>query len=647
MLACCTNNVASNLLFPDEEFLQVMVARHWKFQKFLTVFLLGILTVTVAQSNSVGGFYALICLVTHCITLACGRVSAKVLLAASTVGFVVDAACLIMAHPETQNTFWLSFYGSLPGNRTGPPCPECLPGVKASWLFGISISYLLVFTIPFRNSAFVLPPCFAAYVSCLVYARYFSGRYVGWKRKNVHHTTVDELLLLSAMMVVAVVAKFLMESSEFKLWLALHDSRKMELREKILRFEAEYANECIKAGAEASSGDTELSVFQDNSCSGELDPRAPHSQASAPPVLESVFGRPYTEDERMALRCAFPHGSDCLQPDDTVWTNEAPRPIPVKQVLKGHHVLCYDHLSKSLKHAKVLNVVAQEGIVQWATVTLVDGTSIRVTADHPFLTQAYGRQRSLTPTQPNAVRAGDLKPHDDKVLVMKLVPVGVQSISVDSLQGLEEQTRISIDIQHPDRHSVFVSRADKSTTEHAMAIGASNLDVMGQEYSVRADKTFVSVHLQTPALRRTNSSPGRLQDSTTTVTHTRCSAPAQGTFCSSSTSSDSTHSYENDCTIRIGSTARPVIDASGRILQVSVVPNSEMQASLREYLAVREAGIPSLGSFDHKGGRCPNACWFENQRQHGRLKRCSVGVLCGHCHFDHDLWKRGRRSSNA
>jgi len=664
MPTCCTNNALTYLFSPDPDFLQVMVAKSLKFQIVLTVFLLTSVAASISQSDSISAFYALICLISHCITLVCGSMSRKALLVASTVSFVVDAACIIMSHPETQNTIWLDFYASFPYNDGHPPCPKCKPLMEPSWVFGIFISYLLMFTIPFRTLVFALPPCFASYVILLVYARYFSGRY-GEIQETVHNITVDELLLLSTTIVFAVVAKFVMESSELKLWHALHDSRKTALSEKILRCEAEFANECIKTGAEASRGDNAPSDFQQSSHSGGLNPCAPHSQASAPPVLEGIFGKSYTEDERMALRHECSHGSDCLQPDDTVWTRESPCPIPVKELLKGQHVLCYDNLGKSVKHAEVLNVVAQEGTVQWATVALVDGTSIRVTADHPFLTETDGRPRSLLAVQQKAVCARDLRPHDDKILVMKFVPVGVESINIDSSEDLKDQTRVSIEVQHPARHSVFVSPAHQLKSEHAMAVGASNLDNMGGEYSVRADKTFLNVILETPALRRNNSSPGRLQNITTTVTTTtttmrRCSASISGPPYQSSgsdsgssmagplsASSDSTNSWEKDCTIQIGPKVRLVVDASGHIAQVCSVPNKEMHASLQDYIRVKKAGIPSIGSFEHTAGRCKNACWFENQRQYGRQKRCSLGPLCDRCHFDHHFLKRGRRASNA
>jgi hypothetical protein len=446
-----------------------------------------------------------------------------------------------------------------------------------------------------------------------------------------------------------------MEVGEFKLFLALEDSRLVALNEKIMRCEAEYATECIKTGVDSSRRVDAPSTVHGSACSGGPNPLPPRTNISAPPVLEHIFGQPYTEDERMALQCGCPSGGDCLQEDDTVWTTDSQKPIPVKQLLQGQQVLCYDHLSKGLKHATVLNVVATGGVVQWATVNLVDGTSIRVTADHPFLTEGRGKPHSLIGIQQSAVRASDLKPHHDKVLVMKFVPIDVKSTTLDSFEDLKEQTRISIDIQHPDRHSIFVSRSGQSATEYTMAVGASNLNVDAPEYTIRGDNTFLNLSLERPVLRRTNSSPSCLQ-STTTATistaptgrfSTHISNDDSDSWVLSSLSSALSNASAAKCEIRVSSAVRPMFDGSGRIDQVGALPNADAKVNLTDYLRLQASGMPSIGSFDHQDKCCPLACWFDNQHQYGRRKKCALGIMCDRCHCDHPLLKRGRKATKA
>jgi len=647
------NAKVRNLLFPDPEFLKLKSAQSHKFQIFVCLVLTGYFIFAFIDEKSVPGFYALIMLVCHCIVVACARHSSSLFLAASTASFVVDSVCNTMANSEMQNSFWMDWYAYLPGNAGHAPCPECSPDMESSWIFGMQLSYLMMFTLPCRNLAVVLPPCFSFYVGFIGYGRWTN--YEGFSEalaESVKRTTMCEFMLLVLTVIVAVFAKVVMETSDFKLFLAMKDSQRVALDEKILRCEAEYATECIKTGVESSRSADAPSISQISAGHHTL---AARTNISAPPVLEHIFGQPYTEDERMALQCGFPSGGDCLQEDDTVWTTDAQHPIPVKQLLQGQQVLCYDHLSKGLKHAKVLNVVATGGMVQWATVKLVDGTAIRVTADHPFLTEGCSKTDSLVGC--SAVRASDLKPHHDQVLVMKLVPIDVESINLDSLEDLKEQTRISIDIQHPARHSIFVSRSGQSATEYTMAVGASNLDVEAPEYTIRGGNTFLNLHLEQPVLRRTNSSPSRLQSTATTTTSTAPTgrSPLPNKFSnddsdscvlSSLSSSGLSRASAADCVIRIGSAMRPAANGSGHIDQIVALPDADAKIKFTDYLRVQKSGLPSLGSFDHHNCEaCTAACWFDNQRQYGRRKKCINGIMCDRCHFEHPLLKRGRRST--
>lgn len=607
---------------------------------------------SVIEDRAIPRFFTGVILAFRLLTLACGRLSSSVFLSLSTACVVVDSACAIMvAFP--WNIFPLAFLDWI-GSCVECRCPFCYLDLEGSWIFALALSYMILFVLPFRNGALVLVPCFLAYVSSLSYFRWLNylpydgvagDRSGSSGAQEVGHFTMYEILLLTVTVSFNVVAKGLMESGEFGLWSSMTESRKIALDEKILRCKAEYASEHVKTSIFGNLGwrqDVAPSVLE-SATSGRDNPSAPMSMASAPPILGR--DRLTSDDEKLlASQCDSPSGSDCLQETDIVWTSEIPHPIPVKDLVKGQHVLCYDHLSKGLKHTEVLNVVSQEDVVQWANIVLKDGTSIRVTADHPFLTSACGKSpSSLLGSHHSPCHARDLKPLDDKVLVMKLVPVEVKSVTLDALEALKAQVRVAVEIQQPLRHSIFVSRSDTAVPEYPIAVGAANLDVMG-EYVLRADKTFLDFLEFKPTIRRTNSSPGCLETIEWECPHVgplpESSKSGSGQSMSS-ISSDVTPLSDNESRIRIGAGMRPEKVAGGQVITIATC---EGKVGLQDFLQLQRSGMPSIGSLCHHEGRCATACWFENQRQHGRLKKCSVGIMCERCHFDHPFVKRKRHA---
>lgn len=643
--------VLNNLLFPDPEFLKFFVAKSWKYHIFLTVVLSFALLFSLIEGYVINNFYVTMLVAFRWITICCAYKWRSIALAASSAAIVVDTACIIMSHTEMLNLLWDPMdwlYVDFLGLREGPPCPWCVPKMYTSWTFGIYFAFSLMFTLPFRNVAFVLPPCLTAYVSCLAYARWnnypFPGGTLYPKQSDVRYQTVNELALLCIMIFTNVGAKLIMDTSEFELWNALKESRHTVIHEKVLRCQAEHTSENLKtrvAAASKKKSDAPPSTIESaSSCS--LAPRVPRSMFSAPPILEREYL--YFEHDSL-LHGACPPGGDCLQEEDMVWTSENPHPIPVKDLLKGQHVLCYDHLSKGLKHTEVLTVVAQGGSVQWANVTLADDTSLKVTADHPFLTQPHGETNSLI-VQQAPVCASDLKPHHDQVLVMKFVPVDVKKVDLDPMDD-QERVRVSIGLHQPSRHSVFVSRGDQLTPQCAMAVGASNLDSRESTYLMRSDNTFLTLDAELPSLRRTNSSPGCLQSTLGASERYRQTSMSLSEFSVSdltSTSSDLTPASADECRVRVGTLLRPVRECGDQGVHAVDNPDGESRAVLKDFIHVQKSGLPSIGSFNHMNGKCSNACWFENQRQHGRLKKCSMGLFCERCHCDHPFLSRGRRA---
>lgn len=642
-------HVARTLLFPEAGFLEYLAAKSWKYHTFYMIILVLYIAFAALDNNWVPFFYMLISLAFRFTVLFSARSCGKHILPAFTICVVLDLFALTLSHSDAQNLIWLPMFDTV-FKENGPPCPECLPDQEGSWIFGIVISYLLMFALPLRNGLCVLFPCFGTYVSMLAYARWNNYQMLGSEiAGDIRYQTGQELLLMSAMVLVNVVAKFIMEASEFELWYALTDSRKTALNEKILRCKAEYACEQIKSsGPQIESTDAPSSYLH---CD-EDNPRVPLSLLSAPAILQkhcAELGNTIHEDPCL-------HANDCLPENAVVWTRDNPLPIPVTELSRGHHVLCYDHLSRGPKHAEVLNVDVQKDTVQWATVTLSDDVSMRVTADHPFLAQGSSdHDRHHRP-----VLASRLKPQEHKVLVMKLVPVTIQSVDLEPLEDIGQETRVSIELQQPARHSVFVAPAGKTAPEAAMAVGASNLDASMHGYSLQAHNTFIDIRSRESGLQRSNSAPGLLESSqfacpfgSSDLTQhmvsgeTRClsaktSSSPSGPSGGSSDLSSQTSVGADDCRVRIGSSQRPVQGPQGSIVDAVYAPNHYRRAGLQDLMTLHRIGLPSIGSVHHCSEACSHICWYENQNQHGRFKKCVAGPLCDRCHFHHKLLKRSR-----
>merc|ERR1712151_530137 len=115
----------------------------------------------------------------------------------------------------------------------------------------------------------------------------------------------------------------------------------------------------------------------------------------------------------------------------------------------GEKVLCFDRLTQNLKHAGITNIHRQTGSVDWTHVTLTDGTSLGMTSDHPVQPMSPLGQ----PSKDGPIRASELQPEKDSLMVLKVVPVLVQSIRNSS----EHRSYISVNVNQSERYSVFVA----------------------------------------------------------------------------------------------------------------------------------------------------------------------------------------------
>jgi hypothetical protein len=308
-------------------------------------------------------------------------------------------------------------------------------------------------------------------------------------------------------------------------------------------------------------------------------------------------------------------------------------------------VLCHDEVTTGFKYAQVLKVTSHVDAKQWVTITLCDGTTLKVTVDHPFVTggSAQNQNTAVAGHLKYPVPASALKPGCDTVMVLKSVPVLVRSVALETPTGVQERARVSVMIEQPSRHSIYVASPNERLPTNWMAVGAANLEPMGLSFQYR--RTFLEFAQDMPSLRRSNSSPGRLcvQDFSALLSSPRDDSDIQNASTSSAVSS-ATAASADDCRIRIGS-INAVHDGSSCASELD--HGKESVANLQEILSLQRLGLPSVGSVFHTEGKCGRVCCFENKRQHGLGARCSAGALCDRCHCDHALLRRKRRAGDA
>jgi hypothetical protein len=163
-----------------------------------------------------------------------------------------------------------------------------------------------------------------------------------------------------------------------------------------------------------------------------------------------------------------------------------PLPQALKTLRSGQKVLCHDSISKGLRYAEILDVRVENGTAKWVDVVLEDGTNLQMTANHPVLPVAGSQQGS---DGTGAVRALDLCPGSDYLMVLKTMPVLVQGIELGTSDESEE--RVFLTLHQPQRHSLFVASAPgksaSSPTVQTIAVGSADAR---PQYDIAAKKYF-------------------------------------------------------------------------------------------------------------------------------------------------------------
>jgi len=185
----------------------------------------------------------------------------------------------------------------------------------------------------------------------------------------------------------------------------------------------------------------------------------------------------------------------------------------VQGLAVGDRVLCFDKLGQSLKHASITKAQTIAGQAEWLTVTLQDNTKLAMTADHPMRPLSAHTDGQMQSLEQN-VCAQELQPGHHHLLALKVVPVLVTDVRSSG----SCESRVSLSVQQPERHTIFVAAADQATgSVQSMAVASCTPFTPIRMCNRR---TFIDIidteaaH-EDPLLQRSSSAPALLSSAPT------------------------------------------------------------------------------------------------------------------------------------
>eukprot|EP00928_Gymnodinium_smaydae_P054247 TRINITY_DN3805_c0_g1_i11.p1 TRINITY_DN3805_c0_g1~~TRINITY_DN3805_c0_g1_i11.p1 ORF type:complete len:820 (-),score=125.04 TRINITY_DN3805_c0_g1_i11:362-2821(-) len=380
------------------------------------------------------------------------------------------------------------------------------------------------------------------------------------------------------------------------------------------------------------------------------------SRHSAPAALEHSSLLQFMYD---ATECKNGE-EDCLPPDAVAWVEGACEPMKLSSVLPGQRVLCFDHLSRSLKYSTVEHASmhdAQES--SWVTVKLADGTKLPMTSDHPVFARVLNNEGLAAECGP--IRAQDLQPGRHALEVFTRTPVVVDEVAEMLPLGTAAgapATRVSLSVRQADRHSIFVSRT--AGGEPGIAVASAKVTPMVDYRRVSVKNTFIDDPLEYDEdivpLPRVRSAPDltvQMASGATSVANvaTSLATTSRGmrsilSLRSSLRSSTAKSSLKSSEPTDISDSSAVIVcgpqDGLAPLASSSTQPRAS-SASLLEYQVLRKGGIASHGSRGHAEGDC-YPCLMQQLWYDGKFSEpCKFGHFCGRCHEPHSWAERRQR----
>jgi len=532
---------------------------------------------------------------------------------------------------------------------------------KTTLVFNIMLSYMLIFVFPFRRALTVVSLSYLTYCATSAITICHQTDRLQLRNTEWGHVIAD-LGALGIGLLLSISAKRTIELSKWDVFVLLRDKAAEAIHEKVLRVEAEFAHESVVKNTQRSTRTTQPSEGSDrckevasgSSTCGAMLP----SLLSAPAILQTASAATKACPQRNS--CS---GGDCLPPDAKVWVEGYTCPRPLGHCKRGERVLCYDRLSGNLKYADITAFELTEGSTNWSIVSLTDGTTLKMTSDHPMQRNATGSKNTAI-DQLAPVRAQDLQPQRDSLTVLK-----VESVPVAAVQHVKQVgQKISLSVQQPLRHSIFVAAqggTGNGGTGPLQTMCVESADVVSQGRLAPGERrTFVHLtedvsESDMPPRRRTSSEPpgsprylpGQDLDHCAVAALAPCGdveSQCQTTSNESCSATGSQTGSQNAEVLIAGALTLAPVPQETEHGPLFVMPaGANAPARLSDLLRVKESGFRSLGSVDHGTGKC-QPCAFHNRcRPSGAMLVCNKGLLCERCHQDHQGTMRQQKRQLA
>eukprot|EP00927_Polykrikos_kofoidii_P027003 TRINITY_DN23917_c0_g1_i1.p1 TRINITY_DN23917_c0_g1~~TRINITY_DN23917_c0_g1_i1.p1 ORF type:complete len:745 (-),score=110.02 TRINITY_DN23917_c0_g1_i1:154-2364(-) len=591
------------------------------------------------------------------------------------------------------------------------------------------LAFLILVGLPLHRSLLRAPIYLLAYSAPSVFLGSPRGKITHWRP--------------FADIGVLVVAVFLFLSTRKK-WEAVRWDAYKELRrrtrevieQKVLRCKAEFASDVSRSKLLCGETDQLLSDADESSYFDLFTGFAAPSRGGAneikgnakidarwalrPPSHASVYSAPAVlqwDDNgdggsvttavgtgRVCTTSSFCQGADCLPPESLAWIEGYALPQPVEHLVPGQRVLCFDHLGGHLKYAAVVEATIRKASepADWAHVTLIDGTTVQLTADHPVkpVRSAAGQRRPAGPLcdELSVTHARNLRPGVDSLMVLKLVPEQVSTVEL----VMETRSRVFLTVEQQERHAIFVA-GSSDNIEHAsrsllrpVAVESANR-CFQEDIKLRVEKTFLRAfgsHACNESGRGAysrcypKSAPSAIgiqtlgngvgdvaprSEHSASEQHQKFAWKGDGTELTRLPTKEEVAVVDecNDLSSD-GDSLASLCDSDEESEVVLVGPNTYLSAGsskvvgadaichdspvakaakfassvscvhLSELLWLKAAGLASFGSLKHSEGSC-DLCVFENRFQFYETPPCKRGSLCDRCHEEHMHYRKARR----
>eukprot|EP00927_Polykrikos_kofoidii_P039746 TRINITY_DN34070_c0_g1_i1.p1 TRINITY_DN34070_c0_g1~~TRINITY_DN34070_c0_g1_i1.p1 ORF type:complete len:744 (-),score=98.37 TRINITY_DN34070_c0_g1_i1:169-2400(-) len=529
-----------------------------------------------------------------------------------------------------------------------------LETVIMEYALHLLIWYKVIFVLLFRHVRWAAPLSY-----CIFLLSYFG---LGETRPAIAPAPI----VLLGSIVIVVFAKYRLETSQRYMFDIIEEGRLRTIQERVLRFKAEFTND-EKSRYWPKQPSTGLSSF--------LLPFRDAKAASPPPaMLGAVADDRQEEMARQGKKApsvrsapAVVHDTcttaglaggersagKCLPPEVLVWVEGHPVPRAVGTVSVGERVLCFDNLANGLRYVEVTDMKTLGGSTQFVFVELVDGTVLKLTADHPMRPLRNVITGHPIPKRLGSkahVHAANLKAGIDSLMVFKMVPLEVKRVSPACSAARHDQedevvvqsdgeacTRVSLKLHQPDRHEVFVATDQRNSDGTRIAVGSSDALVIrpsevGSQDSfllpnnLTVKRTFLDVDVKLkPGTKRASSAPPAFCSSTAIASVDVVDTVIVDRWhsCSDSELTSEQNSRRSRFSGDSGEVVIGAADASG-IVRVS------------EVMDLRIKDLKSLGSLSHGEGKCKVCIFAKRQQYNPSGEGCWMGAFCGRCHEAHD-----------